>query len=378
MKLKPLLLIVVLLAAVSALVFIVRRPAPPAAADSRLSQPLLSAATAEKISEIHLSDSGKTLTLKRDPAGIWRVPAYYDIAGDFQKIARFVSDLTETKLSRLVTTSPERIARLEFKDTQITLLDSSTKELEVINLGKTSETGGRFLRFGSETKAYLAALTVYLDLDAKNWAQTELLTLKPDDIAQIEIPFSSGPSVTFKRAKKEDPWITSATPAGQQLKPDALTPTLTTLTSLRFTETNDLADANVLAAQPHEHLYQLVTFDKKIVKITFCQKPEEKKIKPPVADAKSALAVLGSASDLAQKSAAATPLEPAKSLAPEFETIPAGPVFVTITHSDPAAPINALMAKRAFQVADNTFTTLAQKSADLFATTPPSPSAAKP
>ena len=366
MKLKQLLLIVALLAAVSALVFIARRPAAQPAADPRLSQPLLSSTTADKIAEIHLSDSGKTLTLKRDPAGIWRVPAYYDIPGDFPKIARFVSELTETKLSRVVTTNPERIARLEFKDTQITVLDSSAQELEVFNLGKTSDTGGRFLRFGAEAKAYLATLTPYLDLEAKNWAQTELLALKADDIAQIEIPFSSDQRLSFKRTKKDDPWSCSATPTGQQLKPDALALTLSALTSLRFTDTTDLADPNALEAKPHEHLYQIVTFDQKIIKITLGRKPEEKKIKPPVADAKTGLAALGSASDLAQKSAAGTPPDPAKPLAPEFETIPAGPVFITITHSDPAAPVNALMAKRAFQIAEYSFTSLPQKSADLF------------
>lgn len=377
MKLKQLLLIVALLAAVSALVFIVRRPAPAPAADARIGQPLLTAATAEPIAEIRLTDSGKTLIVKRDPAGAWRVPAYYDFPADFSKIARFVTELTETKISRLVTTNPERIARLEFKDTQITVLDASAQEITTLTLGKNSETGGRFLRFGAEPKAYLAPLTTYLDLEPKNWAQAEFLSLKPDDIAQIEIPFSADERLTFKRAKKEDPWTAVATPAGQKLKPDALAPTLNTLTSLRFTETTDLADANALAAKPHERMFQIETFDKKILKISLGRKPEEKKIKPPVTDAKAGLAALGSATDLAQKSAAGAPVEPAKPPAPEFETLPAGPVFVTVSHSDSAAPINALMAKRAFQIADYAFTSLPQKSAELFEAAPPPPAAAQ-
>lgn len=281
MKLKQLLLIVALLAAVSTLVFIVRRPAPAPSADARLGQPLLTTATAENIAEIRLSDAGKTLTLKRDSAGVWYVPAYYDFPADFPKIARFVTELAETKLTRLVTTNPDRIARLEFKDTHITVLDASAQALATLTLGKTSETGGRFLRFGTEAKAYLAPLTTYLDLEPKNWAQAELLTLKPDDIAHIEMSFSADERITFKRAKKDDPWTASAAPAGQKLKPDALAPTLNTLTSLRFTETTDLADANALAAKPHARSFQIETFDKKILKISLGRKPEEKKIKPP-------------------------------------------------------------------------------------------------
>jgi len=378
MKLKQLLLIVALLAAVSALVFIVRRPAPAHSADARLGQPLLTTTTAENIAEIRLTEAGKSLTLKRDPAGAWCVPSYYDFPADFPKIARFVTELAETKLTRLVTTNPDRIDRLEFKDTHITVLDASAKELTVIALGKTSETGGRFLRFGKESKAYLAAFNTYLDLEPKNWAQTELLSVKPDEIAQIEIPFSGDERITFKRAKKEDPWTTTATPTGQKLKSDALTPTLNTLTSLRFTETTDLADANALAAKPHARSFQIETFDKKILKISLGRKPEEKKIKPPVADAKTGLAALGSATELAQKSATGSPVEPAKPPAPEFETIPAGPVFVTLNQSDSSAPINTLMAKRAFQIAEYSFTSLPQKSADLFEAAPPTPNAAKP
>jgi len=336
MKLKQLLLIVALLAAVSALVFIVRRPAPAHSADARLGQPLLTTTTAEKIAEIRLTEAGKSLTLKRDPAGAWCVPSYYDFPADFPKIARFVTELAETKLTRLVTTNPDRIDRLEFKDTHITVLDASAKELTVIALGKTSETGGRFLRFGKESKAYLAAFNTYLDLEPKNWAQTELLSVKPDEIAQIEIPFSGDERIIFKRAKKEDPWTTTATPTGQKLKSDALTQTLNTLTSLRFSDTTELADA------------------------------------------KTGLSALGSAAELANKSANGMPIEPAKPPTPEFETIPAGPVFVSIIHSDSNNLINALMAKRTFQIPEYSFTSLPQNSGNLFEVTQTSPSANEP
>jgi hypothetical protein len=378
MKLKHLTLIVALLAGLSAVVFLARRPAPPLSADARLDQTLLDAATAEKVAEIKISDAGKTLVVKRDANGIWHVPAYYDFPADFQKIARFVGELTEAKLTRLVTTSPDRISRLEFKDTQITLLDAAAKELCAVTLGKSADTGGRFLRFGAESKAYLAALNTYLDLEPKNWANAELLALKADDIAKIEIPFGDGGPVTFTRAKKDDAWTAAPTPAGQKLKADALTGTLNALTGLRFSDTSDPADANALAAKSHERLFKIETFDQKVIKIALCRKPEEKKIKPPVADAKAGLAALGTSADLAKPDAAGKPVEPAKPVAPEFETIPAGPVYVTIAHGDgAAAPVNALMAKRAFQIADYTFTSLPTKAADLFEPVPP-PSAPEP
>jgi len=94
----------------------------------------------------------------------------------------------------------------------------------------------------------------------------------------------------------------------------------------------------------------------------------------PSTDGKTGPAALGSVADLAKKDDAKKDDKP---LAPEFETIPAGPVFAFVAHSDSSAAINGLMSKRAFQIAEYTFTGLPQKSDELFeAAPPPSPAAA--
>jgi hypothetical protein len=84
--------------------------------------------------------------------------------------------------------------------------------------------------------------------------------------------------------------------------------------------------------------------------------------------------------DLAKKddAKAGEPKKDDKPLAPEFETIPAGPVFAYITHSEGSQPINALMQKRAFQIAEYSFTSLPQKAEDLFEPIPPPPPAPAP
>jgi hypothetical protein len=77
-----------------------------------------------------------------------------------------------------------------------------------------------------------------------------------------------------------------------------------------------------------------------------------------------------------EPSTAETP-PPAKPEEPKVETIPAGPVYAFITTSDPAAPINALMKKRAFQIYDWNFTSLPQKPDELFEPIPAPPKDAK-
>ena len=378
MKLKSIVRIIAILAALSAVAFFATRPTPAPVADTRIGQPLADRAIVEKATTLRLNDQGKTVTLVRQADATWKVSSYHDFPADFSKLATFIGSLTDAKLERLVTSSPARIALLEFKDTKIELLDSTDKELWSVTLGKNPDTGsGRYVRYGAEAKAFLASLSAYLDTDSKNWANTELLALKVDDVAKIEIPFvaanaSEPTSLTVSRATKDAPWTAEKTPDGQKLKADKISAVLSSLSSIRFSETNDLTDANAVAAKATERLFKIETFDKKVLKIALGRKPEEKKLKPitPPAEGQSALSSLGTAADMLKKDADGKPADPAKPIAPEFETIPAGPVFVNIASSDASASVNALMQKRAFQISDYTFTSLPQKSDELFEPAP--------
>ena len=379
MKLRTLVVYVVILAALSAVIFFLQRPAPPPAADTRVGQPLVNAATIEKATKLRIADQGKTVTVVRQADGTWRVPGYYDFPADFTKISGLIGNLTEAKIERLVTSSAERIGRLEFKDTKIDLLDSADKELWTVTLGKTPDAGGgRFIRFGTEQKAFLASLNAWLDTEAKNWANTELLNLKADDIAKIEMPFAESGPITVSRAKKDAEWTADKTPAGQKVKADKISSVLSSLGSVRFSDTNDLTDEKFVAAKANARAFKLTTFDGMTLNVTLGRKPEEKKLKPPAptADGKTGPASLGSIADLTKKSE--TPKageekkpEEAKPIAPEFETIPAGPVFAVIANSDEKAAINGLMSKRAFQISEYTFTGLPQKADELFEPAPP-------
>jgi hypothetical protein len=390
MKLRSLIVCVAVLAVLAGTVYFVRRPGPPPSTDARLNQPLVDRATLEKAAKLTLSDQGKSVTLARQADGAWKVASYYDMPVDFSKLASFVSSLTDAKVERLVTSNADRIARLEFKDTKIALGDAAGKDTWSVTLGKTPELGGgRYVRFGDEQKAYLTNLSAWLDAEPKNWANAEILNVKPDDIASVEIPFEAGGTVKLTRAKKDDAWTATPTPANQKVNTAKVSSVLSSLGNIRFSETTDLNDANFAAAKEHLRRFTLTTFDKRTVEIALGRKPEEKKIKPPAAtaDGKSGPAALGSLSDLGKKDEklndagksgdASKSGEGSKPLTPEFETIPAGPVFVVIKDSDPKAPVNALMEKRAFQIAEYTFTSLPQKSDELFEAVPP-PSASTP
>jgi hypothetical protein len=385
MKLKTLVLSVIVLAVLSALVFLARRPSAPPSQDARISQPLVAATLVEKAAKLRLTDQGKTVMLVRQPDGTWRDISYFDLPADFQKLSGFIGNLTDAKIQRLVTTNPERISRLEFKDTKIELLDAGDKELWSVIVGKSAEAGGKFVKFDDEKKAYEANLSAWIDSEAKSWANAELLNLKPEDIAKVEVTFPDAAPVTVSRAKKEDAWTATPTPANQQVKADKVSSVLSSLGSIRFSDTNELTDPNVAAAKEHLRTFKLTTFDGKTYAVALGRKPEEKKLKPPTAttDGKTGPASLGSLSDLAKKDekaddkkAGEEKKDETKPLTPEYETIPAGPVFAFISSSDANAPINALTKKRAFQVNEYTFTGLPQKPDEMFEPAPaPAPKA---
>ncbi len=396
MKLRSLVLAVVLLAVLAGVVALVNRPPAPPPADARVGQPLASTAAVDQAMGFRLADTGKTVELKKSAAGGWLVASYYDFPADVAKLSRFAGELTEARLDRLVTTSPARLARLGFADTRVQLLAAAGQPILDLVLGKNADTGGgRFVRYGTEDKAYLATLSTFLDLDSKNWADSTLLTLKPDEIAKFELTFpatdnvggasSSRPDATTvvaARAKKDDSFTAESAPAGQRLKATSLATILGNLSSLHFDDTAALDDPNAIAAKTVARTVRLTTYDGKTITVAVGRKPEEKKPKAPAPKPDPAKTPDSPASATAAAVPPSTPsadkpADPAKPAEPEFDITPAGPVFVTITHSDPASPINALMAKRAFQIADYLLTALPATPADLFEPVPaPSPSAA--
>lgn len=380
MKLRTLFLVVGFLVLISGAVFWLQRPARPAGVDPRVDTPLLDNATIEKATQLRLTDNGKTVLLARQPDASWRVASYYDFPADFAKISQFVGELSNAKIQRVVTTRPDRLARLDFKGTAISFLDAAGKPAWSLDLGKSADAGGRYIRFGDEKKAYLANFNGWIDPESKNWAETALVHVKSDDIASVELTFPDGAPVHAARAKKGDAFHAENPPAGKQLDTGKITALLNTVTGLRFSDTTAPDAAAAQAARSHSRQVTLKTFDGKTLTVTFARTPEEKKLKPPAPE-KGGVASLGTSKDLANDHSAAGEkpgAKPAPKVEPEFETIPAGPVFVAVKSSDDAASINALMRQRAFNVSEYVFTSLPKEPADLFenAPLPPPPPAA--
>ena len=356
MKLRTLVIAVAFLAVFSLLVFWKSRPVVKAPADPRIGQAVLPADVVNQAAGLVVSDQGKQVELAKGADGAWRVVSYYRLPADFSKVSQLVQDLNESKVDRFVTSSPDRLGHLEFKDSFLELKDAAGKVLWQVTMGKTPESGnGRFIRFGDEPKAYFSGMHVWLDTDAKGWADAALPIAKADEIAKVEIPLPTG-AVTASRTKAGQPW-TAAAPAGEKLDSDKVTTLVRSLTGLRFSDTVAKTDPVAAEAAKHNLTYTLTTFGGQTITVALGRKPEVKKLKAPVADAAPIPKTADGKPDI-------------KPIEPEYDVTPAGPVVAAVASSDPKAPVNALMQARAFEVDDFTYTALPQKADDLFVKAP--------
>jgi hypothetical protein len=375
MKLKTLLIVVALLAVLSAAAWWFNRPvSPPSLTDARVGAPLLDSASAEKAARVRLTENGKTVLLVRAASASWQVADYHDLPADFAKLASLVKSLMTARVERLVTASPERIARLGFGETAITVLDEADKPLLELSLGKPAEGGGRFLRFGSDKPAYLTRLDTWLDLEPRNWADTALVRFNPADIAKITLSLpGGGPPLALTRIDANAAFTVGVTPEGKRLKSEVVVSLLDTLAQLRFTETSPLEEPKAVAARVAARTLTLTTFGGKTLTFAFGREPERTVIK---ADALKPDLALPAA--LAASLAKPSPLPSADKFGPGSfaavpltEKLPAGPVFVVITDSDASSTVNAAMKKRAFQVGEFALNALPASAEALFELVPP-------
>lgn len=372
MNLKHLSLAVLVLALLAGGVAWLNRPVPPVATDPRVGQPLLATATANDANSVAITQNGNTVTLARDGSEVWRVTSYHDLPVDLTKLRRFVSDLTDAKIERVVTRDPERISHLEFGTASVTLKGAAGAAWTA-DLGKNAERGGRYVRFEStdQSPAYLTRFSGYLDSTAKNWADSKLVAIDAKDVAKVSLTFPDGTALAFHRDKADGAWTGDDLPAGQEPNVTRLTSLLTSFNNVRFTDTTapDDTDAVDARAPGHTRTATLTTFAGDTLAITLGRRPEKTIVKPAPA-----------ATETTDASPPGAEKDDAKPAQDTTETIPAGPVFAQVSGPSTLAPLAEAGAKLAFKVSDYLLTSLPATPSDLLtaAAPPPAPTISLP
>ncbi len=334
MKVKSLALAVGALGVLTAVVWFLNRDTGGPAVDARLGQPLLDRATLAKTTEFFLRSGGTEVTLTGvDPAALKAgvVKEYHGMTADYAKFARAIEDLTkdEAKISRMIGSTPERLEKLGFAGDRIELRGKDGAALWTLHLGSSPEKGGRFVKFGDESKAYLSGFSGWLDGTPKNWADAVLIGAKSEDVVGIEVRLPAGGTLTATRVDGKGVWKCQDLAEGETLKDSEWTSLAGKLAGLRFMDTRDPETLEAIAARPTARSYVITLADGRTFTITTSQR-QDPQPEPP------APAVEG-----------ATPPAPQPQ-----------PADVFVVSSRAEDTVNALMTRRSFQVAEWTFTSL--------------------
>lgn len=358
MKVKSLALAVGALAVVTAAVWFFNRDnSSGPAVDARIGQPLLDTATVAKAAELFVRSGGNEVTLTGVDAAALKagvVKEYHNLPADWSKFQRLIEDLTkpDARITRMVGSTPQRLEKLGFTGDRIELRDAEGKAVWTLQLGNSPQSGGKFVRFGDEPKAFLSGLSAWLDTTPKNWADAALVGAKPEDVVGVQVQLPGGVSVAATRVDSKGVWKAPGLAEGESLKESELNSLVSRLTGLRFTDTREPVALDEIAARPTARTYVLTLADGRTITITASQRTDP-------------------------QPAPETP--PAEGETPPAP--PAQPADVFVQSSRAEDRINDLMKQRSFQVADWTFNGLTSTREALVNPAPaaaPAPSPAEP
>lgn len=347
MKIKNLTILVLVLAVLTVITWFFKRPSPVPGLDPRTGAHLIDRETLVSAKRIALKHNGGEVTLVADgETGEWNVTEYYDFPADFSKISNLAGDLQEAVILRLVTRNPDRMERLDFGASGITVGTGGALPAFNLEIGKTAEGGGRFVRYEGEEKAYLTDLSLYLEATPKNWVQARLIEFGADDVSRIEVGFDGAErSLIVSREDAGGDWQVVSDHEAGGVKTRELDSLINRLSSLRFTETDEPASAEAAAARENARPLVFELFDGTRYTIEIGRRPAP----PPP-----------SVEDGVEEDPTTEPPPTPKP----------GPVYVFIESNRDDDTVNDLMARRSFRISDYTFTSLPAEPATLLEPVP--------
>jgi len=348
-----------ILAVLAALVYFLKSAPSYTPDDPRVGQTLATLEDIEGVDAVAIRDGEEAATLVREGSQ-WKVQERYGMPIDFSRLRSRIESLVDTRIQRVVTTNPQRRAKLGFDTpTVVEFRDGDSAKL-ALEIGRSADGGRQFVRFADEDVVYLADSSLRFDAEPSRWIDKRLLRIEPEQVRRLSIEWADGQALEAAREDADSDWTAKAgaLPAGKAIDDAKADRLASRLANLAFTETADKGLEEVAAARRNSHSFELETEDGERYRYRIGRRPE-------VAVAKEE----ANAGDEDGEAGAETE--------EEVET-PAGPAYVFIEASDPEAPINRYMEQAAFKVASYQFTSLPQSRDELLADAPAPADTAEP
>ena len=244
----------------------------------------------------------KLATIEKSSTGEWGVKEKYHLPADLEsRLGPLVQSLQNAESLGVLTQNPKRIEKLELSNAALTI-DGQNGNSITLNIGKETDDGlGNAIQITGEAFVLRTNFNGYIEADPSAWVNSTVFTTKAEEIKSITLKFKDGVE-RFARTEKTKPFTGKEGPLLEGLAK--------TLSVLRFSEAVDLNDADAVAAQKNisSHVeIKVELYDGAILTTRWAQTVGSEK-------------------------------NPAK-------------LFLRVSHSDPANPINQLGTKAEFSCA---------------------------
>lgn len=328
--------------------------------DAHIGETVLDHSTARQARRISLSfDEGASIQLAKDGEH-WRVASLEGLPADIETLQELFSSLTEATLDRVATNRPETMEeRLEIGTTIIDLEDANGAQLARIELGKSGDRGGVFLRLNEGANAYFSNDRVVVDDTPEDWVLRQIGHWETERVRVVRATLEDGQSIRFERADAETDFSTVAVFEGEQVRQSGIESLLSELLDVRYIERVDKDDPLVTEALQHPLRYAFEDAEGHSLEWTLGRRP----------------AVEAPATETEEQNEAEDPQESGETgqaaveeEAPEPR--PAGDAYMVLSISDPAHPWSGHAENYAYRISNYVHDRLPEERSPLFEAIP--------
>lgn len=339
MNLKPLYISTIVLTILASITYFVKSADSSHAADSRVGQTISADTSLRGVAKIAIQADMQSLTFEYSTdTNNWLLQESYNLPADMSRIGSTITKITDSRLERVASSNPDRIAEFGFNGNAITLSDASDNTVIALELGRETDTGKQLVKFAGEDIAFLINDQIALDSNAIAWLDKTLVKYEQDDVLAATITLLDNSSLNVTRTASTEDWqTTQQLPEGKELDQSALSSAINKFASSSFTDLAETTDEAVTAAQESSIQINLTFADESTLNLTIGQRPEVK--------------VTKEVETLNEDGETVTEIQE------EVET-PSGPAYLFASSSNTENPINGYMKKAAFEIATYQFTSL--------------------
>ncbi|VAW40761.1 hypothetical protein MNBD_GAMMA01-1671 [hydrothermal vent metagenome] len=179
------------------------------------------------VDNIIISQNKKSISLSKQ-SGVWTILEADNFLADANKVASLLLDLRKFKLTAEKTNNPKSYAKLSLAETGENaairiVLKSADKQFADISIGKKAQKGqGTYVRKNSQTQTWLAAGSLDIKLDSKDWIVSTILDIDANKIKSVTFKPADSPALSInKLTPADESFLLENIPEQMQPKADA-------------------------------------------------------------------------------------------------------------------------------------------------------------